>query len=92
MKSQDLNPDTLSLFGKVWKHWFLIGTALSIILSNVWPWIGSDDGPLYPKITVKYGAVISIFFISGITMRQATMFEIVLRLSIYFLKFHVAYD
>ena len=55
------------------KHWFLLGTGLSIVWAQVWPWLGADGGPLWPEVTVKYGAVVSIFFISGLTMRTETM-------------------
>lgn len=55
------------------KHWFLVGTALGIVGAKVWPWLGSDFGPLLPQFTVKYGAVVSIFFISGVTMKTEAM-------------------
>ena len=55
------------------KHWFLVGVALSILGAQLAPWIGADSGPLYPKITVKYGAVIMIFLISGLSMRPDQM-------------------
>lgn len=31
--------------------------------------LGSDNGPLQPKYTVKYGAGFLIFFLSGLTLR-----------------------
>jgi hypothetical protein len=55
------------------KHWFLVGTAGGIIGAHVWPWFGSDAGPLKPQVTVKYGAVVAIFFISGATMKTEAM-------------------
>ena len=33
-----------------WKHWFLVGTALSIVASQAYPWLGSDNGPLRPQV------------------------------------------
>lgn len=57
------------------KHWFLVGTALSIVAAQIYPWLGSDAGPLQPQITVKYGAVVLIFFVSGITMKTETMVD-----------------
>ena len=55
------------------KHWFLVGTALSIVMAQQAPWVGSDAGPLHPQVTVKYFAVMSIFFISGVSMKTETM-------------------
>jgi len=57
------------------KHWFLVGTALSIVAAQIYPWLGSDAGPLRPQITVKYGAVVLIFFVSGVTMKTETMVD-----------------
>eukprot|EP00615_Pteridomonas_danica_P004661 CAMPEP_0114353462 /NCGR_PEP_ID=MMETSP0101-20121206/18684_1 /TAXON_ID=38822 ORGANISM="Pteridomonas danica, Strain PT" /NCGR_SAMPLE_ID=MMETSP0101 /ASSEMBLY_ACC=CAM_ASM_000211 /LENGTH=473 /DNA_ID=CAMNT_0001494315 /DNA_START=86 /DNA_END=1507 /DNA_ORIENTATION=+ len=75
IKPFQVDEGSVSFFRKILKQWFLIGTALSIVFANIWPWAGSDEGPLQPRITVKYGAVVSIFFISGITMRTETMVE-----------------
>jgi sodium/bile acid cotransporter 7 len=57
------------------KHWFLVGTACSIVAAQVYPWLGSDAGPLKPQVTVKYGAVVLIFFVSGVTMKTETMVD-----------------
>jgi len=66
---------TLTLVRASLKHWFLVCTALSIVLAQARPWLGSDFGPLKPQVTVKYGAIMSIFFISGVTMRTEAMWE-----------------
>lgn len=52
------------------QHSFLIGLVLTITLARVDPWLGSDNGPLYPRITMKYGAVVAIFMVSGLSMKS----------------------
>lgn len=55
------------------KHWFLLGVGVAITCARLYPWLGSDAGPLYPRVTVKYGAVVAIFLISGMSLRTDQM-------------------
>ena len=51
------------------KNWMLLGVVASIPLARWAPWIGAKGGPLRPEVTVKYGAVGIIFFLSGMSLQ-----------------------
>ncbi|XP_002168639.1 sodium/bile acid cotransporter 7 [Hydra vulgaris] len=57
------------LLRSVLKNWFLIGIVVFIFVAHQMPWIGVNNGPLYPQFTIKYLAVIVIFFNSGLSLR-----------------------
>ena len=47
----------------------LCGVGLAIVAAKVDPSIGAKRGPLHPDVTVKYGAVFLIFFLSGLNLK-----------------------
>ncbi|XP_055938276.1 sodium/bile acid cotransporter 7-like isoform X1 [Argiope bruennichi] len=49
---------------------FLISVLASIFLAYLYPQVGARGGILKPEITVKYGAIFMIFFISGISLQR----------------------
>ncbi|KAH8046994.1 symporter [Aureococcus anophagefferens] len=51
------------------KNWMLVGVACAIVAAKVDPSIGAKTGPLHPDVTVKYGAVFLIFFLSGVALK-----------------------
>ncbi|KAE8751406.1 hypothetical protein FOCC_FOCC001980 [Frankliniella occidentalis] len=55
------------------KYWFLFGILLSILLACLAPSLGVTGGPLQPEITVKYGAIAVIFFMSGLSLNMSDM-------------------
>jgi sodium/bile acid cotransporter 7 len=55
------------------KHWFLIAIVLSILLSYHYSWIGIQDGPISPELTVKILAVSLIFFLSGLGLKTSDL-------------------
>ena len=59
----------MSLLERLLKNWFLIGIVVFIFVAYQMPWIGVNNGPLYPQFTIKYLAVIVIFFNSGLSLR-----------------------
>ncbi|KAK3907487.1 Sodium/bile acid cotransporter 7 [Frankliniella fusca] len=55
------------------KYWFLLGILFSILLACLTPSFGVTGGPLMPEITVKYGAIAVIFFMSGLSLNMSDM-------------------
>lgn len=55
------------------KYWFLIGILVSIVLAQLAPNFGATGGPLAPELTVKYGAIAVIFFMSGLSLNISDM-------------------
>ncbi|KAK4878392.1 hypothetical protein RN001_010898 [Aquatica leii] len=56
------------------KHWLLVGIFVCIFLASIYPSLGSKEGPLKPEYTCKYGAVSTIFFISGLTLKADSIY------------------
>ena len=65
------------------KYWFLIGILVSIILAEISPSLGATGGPLSPEVTVKYGAIAIIFFMSGISLNVADMRKAVVQFRLH---------
>lgn len=57
------------LLGEVRKRWFIVSLVAVILLAKSYPYLGSKEGPLHPAITVKYIAVSTIFFNSGLSLK-----------------------
>lgn len=57
------------------KNWLLVGIIVCIILSLLNPHFGAKNGPLKPELTVKYGAVSLIFFISGLSLKSDSIYH-----------------
>ncbi|CAF0951803.1 unnamed protein product [Rotaria sp. Silwood1] len=78
----------LSIVGK---YWFLIGLLISILLGYCFPNVGKTGGYIRSEWTVKYGCIIFIFFLSGLSLqtRQLTkeIFHIRLHLFIQVYSF-----
>ncbi|GLH16273.1 Sodium/bile acid cotransporter 7-B [Gryllus bimaculatus] len=70
MKPAKRNPFLL------WKsHLFLVAIFFVIILAEINPKLGEKGGILRPEITVEYGAVSTIFLISGMSMKLEDVFN-----------------
>ena len=50
------------------KLWFLIGLGIAIILAASFPHVAASGGPLHAEYTLKWGCVIVIFFLSGLSL------------------------
>lgn len=59
----------MALKQKLKANWFLYGIVLVIIAAKLNPSFGMKGGPLKPEITVKYIAVSTIFFNSGLSLK-----------------------
>ncbi|ORX48580.1 hypothetical protein DM01DRAFT_1385505 [Hesseltinella vesiculosa] len=67
------------------KYWFLIGLALVIVLAWQFPDVAKKNGYLHAEWSIKWGAVIIIFFISGLSLRTKILAQTVLRVRLHFL-------
>ncbi|KAI7883638.1 hypothetical protein K492DRAFT_159234 [Lichtheimia hyalospora FSU 10163] len=67
------------------KYWFLVGLAIVISLAVAFPDVARYGGYLHAEWTIKWGAVIIIFFISGLSLRTQTLAETVLRIRLHLL-------
>ncbi|KAI8340291.1 SBF-like CPA transporter family-domain-containing protein [Chlamydoabsidia padenii] len=61
------------------KYWFLIGLGFVIGLAFAIPWVGKSYGSIQAQYTVKWGAVIVIFFLSGLGLDVMVMLKTILR-------------
>ncbi|KAI8079774.1 SBF-like CPA transporter family-domain-containing protein [Halteromyces radiatus] len=67
------------------KYWFLLGLAIAIILAWQFPNVAKKGGYLRAEWTIKWGAVIVIFFISGLSLRTKILAQTVLRIRLHLL-------
>ncbi|KAI8901974.1 putative sodium bile acid cotransporter [Globomyces pollinis-pini] len=67
-----------TITAQVKKHWFLLGLVFAIILAAVFPYIGKKGGWIRSEYTVSYGAIILIFFISGLSLKSQALKDAVL--------------
>lgn len=66
----------LSLFQR---YWFLLGLGLVIGLAWAFPQVGKSNGVIQAQYTVKWGAVIVIFLVSGLGIDVRVMLRTILR-------------
>lgn len=83
----DAKPEEPSRWSKIrktsWalfvKYWFLLGLAFVIGLAWAIPTVGKSYGSIQAQYTVKWGAVIVIFLLSGLGLDVKVMFKTILR-------------
>ncbi|CAF1356168.1 unnamed protein product [Adineta ricciae] len=51
------------------KYWFLIGLICTIILAYLFPNVGKTGGYIRSEWSVKWGCIIFVFFLSGLSLR-----------------------
>ncbi|CAO3698170.1 unnamed protein product [Rhizopus stolonifer] len=67
------------------KYWFLLGLLIAIILAIQFPDVARKGGYIRAEWTIKWGAVIIIFLISGLSLRTKILAETILRVRLHFL-------
>ncbi|KAI9474241.1 MAG: SBF-like CPA transporter family-domain-containing protein [Benjaminiella poitrasii] len=67
------------------KYWFLLGLLIAIILAVFFPNVARKGGYLRAEWTIKWGAVIVIFLISGLSLRTKILAETILRIRLHLL-------
>lgn len=55
------------------KHFFFLGIAFVVFIAAIDSNIGRKGGPLKPEYSTKYGAVIFLFLLSGLTLKTEDM-------------------
>ncbi|CAO3703143.1 unnamed protein product [Rhizopus stolonifer] len=61
------------------RYWFLLGLGIVIGLAWAFPQVGKAHGSIQAQYTVKWGAVIVIFLLSGLGLEVSVMFKTILR-------------
>jgi sodium/bile acid cotransporter 7 len=61
------------------RYWFLLGLAIVIGLAWAFPQVGKAHGDIEAQYTVKWGAVIVIFLLSGLGLEVSVMLKTILR-------------
>ncbi|KAG0166043.1 hypothetical protein DFQ28_011619 [Apophysomyces sp. BC1034] len=67
------------------KYWFLLGLAFVIILAWQFPDVARKGGYLRAEWSIKWGAVIIIFLISGLSLRTRILAQTILRIRLHLL-------
>lgn len=75
-KSQQIKKKAYALF---LRYWFLLGLAIVIGLAWAFPQVGKTNGDIEAQYTVKWGAVIIIFLLSGLGLEVSVMIKTILR-------------
>ncbi|CEP08087.1 hypothetical protein [Parasitella parasitica] len=61
------------------RYWFLLGLGVVIGLAWAFPQVGKAHGDIEAQYTVKWGAVIVIFLLSGLGLEVSVMLKTILR-------------
>ena len=65
------------------KYWFLLGLVLVIVLAYLFPNVGRSGGYIRAEWSVKWGCVIFIFFLSGLSLRTKQLGQEILRVRVH---------
>ncbi|UJR24737.1 hypothetical protein I4U23_006111 [Adineta vaga] len=65
------------------KYWFLIGLIVAILMAYLVPNIGKTGGYIRSEWSVKYGCVIFIFFLSGLSLRTRQLVKEILHMRLH---------
>ncbi|KAK4511938.1 uncharacterized protein ATC70_003937 [Mucor velutinosus] len=67
------------------KYWFLLGLVIAILLAWQFPNVGRKGGYIRAEWSIKWGAVVVIFLISGLSLRTRILAQTLLRVRLHFL-------
>ncbi|KAI8096644.1 SBF-like CPA transporter family-domain-containing protein [Halteromyces radiatus] len=67
------------------KYWFLLGLAFVILLASQFPDVARKGGYIHAEWSIKWGAVIIIFLISGLSLRTKILAQTILRIRLHLL-------
>lgn len=65
------------------KFWFLIGVVLSICAAYSFPEIGKSGGYIRSEWTIKYGCVVLVFFLTGLSLKTRQLAKEFLRIRLH---------
>ena len=58
---------------KALEYWFILFVLLAIGIAAAWPNLGKNGGYLATQYSVKYGAVMIIFFLTGLSLKTRVL-------------------
>jgi len=67
------------------QYWFLMGLAIVIVLAWRFPGVAKTDGVIQAEWSIKWGAVIVIFLISGLSLRTRILAKTIMRVRLHLL-------
>lgn len=67
------------------QYWFLMGLAIVIVLAWRFPGVAKKDGVIHSEWSIKWGAVIVIFLISGLSLRTHILAQTIMRVRLHFM-------
>ncbi|KAI9257681.1 SBF-like CPA transporter family-domain-containing protein [Sporodiniella umbellata] len=67
------------------KYWFLLGLLIAIVLAVEFPNVARKGGYIRAEWSIKWGAVVIIFLISGLSLRTRILAETILRFRLHLL-------
>lgn len=67
------------------QNWLVVGVIVAIPLAALKPQFGARGGPLRPEITVRYVAVVVIFFLSGLGLKPRQILSAVTNVRLHVL-------
>ncbi|KAI8639532.1 SBF-like CPA transporter family-domain-containing protein [Parasitella parasitica] len=84
-RSQTLNRFRSVAKSAFLKYWFLLGLAIAILLAWLFPNVGRKGGYVRAEWSIKWGAVVIIFLISGLSLRTKILAQTLLRVRLHLL-------
>ncbi|EFJ48847.1 hypothetical protein VOLCADRAFT_43621, partial [Volvox carteri f. nagariensis] len=70
------------------EHWFILGLGFAIGFAAAVPDFGRKGGWIEAQWSIKYGAVIIIFFLSGLSLKTRALLNVMARLHVHlFIQF-----
>ncbi|MEW5297054.1 MAG: hypothetical protein WDW36_000287 [Sanguina aurantia] len=72
-------------YNLVCEHWFILGVGFAIGMAAAIPNFGKNSGWIHAEYTIKWGAVIIIFFLTGLTLKTKMLLEAMKRLRVHLL-------
>ncbi|CAF1203845.1 unnamed protein product [Adineta steineri] len=74
------------IFIKLLKNfWFILSLLISLLFAYLFPKLGSSDGPLHTEYTIKWGCVILIFFLSGLSLSTNNLLDQIFEIRLHIL-------
>ncbi|MEW5297069.1 MAG: hypothetical protein WDW38_007175 [Sanguina aurantia] len=73
------------IWGTLLEHWFVLGVGVAIGVAAAVPDLGKTYGWVHAEYTVKWGAIIVVFFLTGLTLKSRALLDASKRLRIHLL-------
>lgn len=73
------------ILSAIGKQWFLIGVGISIFLAYLCPNIAKTGGYIRAEYTIKWGSIMLIFFLSGLSVKTKQLIKKLLKIRLHLL-------